>query len=60
MNKIKILHKKDIWWKPPYHCWNCEERTGSGFGTEPQRLDIAFCSSKCHQQFYTAPIGKKE
>ena len=58
--KNKILHKKDTWWKPPHHCWNCGNESGYGKGIEPQRYDIAFCSSKCNQQFYTIPIGGKE
>ena len=41
------------------YCWNCNGKTGYGFGIEPMRIDIAWCSSICWQEFYQAPIGKK-
>jgi len=58
--KNRILHKKDIWWKPPYNCWNCGEPSGFGFGKEPMRYDIAWCSSKCWQEFDKHPRGAKK
>ena len=36
----------------PTYCWKCGGLTGFGFGVEPLRHDIAWCSSECHQKFY--------
>jgi len=44
MNKIEKT-------KPTY-CWNCNRRTGFGHDPEPLRHDTAWCTSKCHTNFY--------
>ena len=36
----------------PTYCWKCGGLTGFGFGVEPLRHDIAWCSSECHHKFY--------
>jgi len=36
----------------PTYCWQCNKRTGFGFGVEPLRYDIHWCTSKCHAKFY--------
>ena len=52
--------KEDRWWEEPYHCWNCGGEAGYGRGIEPTRYDIAWCSSKCHEEFWERPIGRKK
>tara|TARA_R100000687_G_C6322360_1_gene105627 strand:- start:264 stop:446 length:183 start_codon:yes stop_codon:yes gene_type:complete len=58
-NKMKKT-KEDRWWEEPYHCWNCGGESGYGRGIEPTRYDIAWCSSKCHEEFWERPIGRKK
>tara|TARA_R100001244_G_C5120144_1_gene123303 strand:- start:54 stop:209 length:156 start_codon:yes stop_codon:yes gene_type:complete len=49
MKQVKQKEQKE----QPTHCWNCDGLTGLGFGVEPLRHDIHWCSSECHQKFYT-------
>jgi len=44
-NKNKTIEGKT-------HCLNCKGETGFGFGVQPLRHDVHWCSSECHTKFY--------
>ena len=46
--------------KKKNHCLNCGGESGFGFGVEPFRYDIHWCSSECHNKFYNIPAGGKK
>ena len=51
-NKVKVEKENKVKEPTPTYCCQCNKRTGYGFGIEPMRYDIHWCTSECHAKFY--------